>query len=333
MQLYSNELIDSIFVKPDLNQMYNIEDRFIAWDPTGKSSFLCVFIKDVGNKALLYSYARDKMMRIAGIDDVPSSDDTFNTYLAFYEFDATDVDAVESAYYTLMSKTLTTLKIHYISACNKVFEHISDIVSDFHNAYSLKVINQYYLDIIDLAQHMSSYYSIEILASTNECRSVPIFNMKKPFTDTIVLYETDDIIIRDYVLFKELHKVEIIPKTTTVRDPNTHDVSVIDVSEYKARFRFLLNTADTYEMSNAVNICTNAIRTYINEEMYDIQNAALDMVEGLIKQFEFDDTNISKYFNLIIMMANNLNVGYKITYSDPDGGNTDGNIENTEEDL
>lgn len=333
MQLYSNELIDSLFVKPDIDQLYNIEDRFTAWDPVGNGSFICVFIKDVDNKALLYSYERDKLMWIAGIYDIPTSDDMFSTYLAFYEFDATSADAVESAYYELMSKTLTTLKMQYISACNKVFEYISDIISDFHNAYSLKAINQYYLDIIDLAQHMSSYYNIEILASTNECRSVPVFNMKKPFTDTIVLYETDDIIIRDYVLFKELHKVEIIPKTTTVRDPKTHDVSVIDVSEYKARFRFLLNTADTYEMANVVNICANAIRTYINEEMYDAQNDALDMVKGLIKQFEFNAFNIAKYFNLIIMMANNLNVGYKIEYNDPDGGNNDDNTESTEEDI
>ena len=298
---YSREMIDSMVIHPNFDELYATDAYIeVEWKITQDSSIIGRYVHS--DKFGIFYVKNRGYMNVAGI--VPDVNNTKHYYLAHNVFDLNGVESISDAYYELMAEAFTTIKISNVKMCHRVFDKIKTIVTNPYKIYRKGVLQKFYTDIVEMAQHMSN--GNYLVNFTRECtnyyfRTIFINNAYPDGTPKTII-DTDAITVRNISATERLTRIDIIPKFYGDKDNES------------VRFTILYDPLNSYEVLNAENQLCEAIRTCIDEEIHQMHEDAYNTVNGLLTHFECDSGFVQKYFNTILLLADHLAEGYEVTY-------------------
>lgn len=298
---YSREMIDSMVKHPSFDDFYATEAyKEVLWRITQDSSITGHYVQS--DKVGIFYIKNSGYMNVAGI--APDVTNTKHYYLAHIVFDLNGVESVSDAYYKLMSEAFTAIKISNVIMCRTVFDKMKTIITNPYKIYRKGVLQKFYTDITEMAQHMSNgNYLLNVTGEyTNECLRNIFINDAYPDGTPKVIMDDDAISVQNILVTERLMRIDIIPKYYENEDNET------------PRFKIFYDPLNSYEVLNAENQLREAIRTCIDEEIYQMHEDARNIVHGLLTQFEHDSGFVEIYFNTILLLAEHLAEGYEVTY-------------------
>jgi hypothetical protein len=298
---YSREMIDSMVIHPKFDELYATDAyKEVEWRITQDSSIIGRYVQS--DKVGIFYVKNRGYMNVAGI--APDVTNTKHYYLAHNVFDLNGVESISDAYYELMADAFTTIKIQNATMCSKVFDKLKTIVTNPYKIYRKGILQKFYTDIVEMAQHMSD--ANYLVNFTRECTNYYFRNIfindAYPDGTSKTIIDNDAITVRNVAVTERLVRVDIIPKFYEDKDNET------------PRFKILYDPLDYYEVTNAENQLREAIRTCIDEEIYQMHEDAYNTVNGLLTHFECDIGFVQIYFNTILLLAEHLTEGYEVTY-------------------
>jgi len=298
---YSREMIDSMVIHPNFDDLYATDAyKEVEWRITQDSSIIGRYVQS--DKIGIFYVKNRGYMNVAGI--APDVTNTKHYYLAHDVFDLNGVESISDAYYKLMSEAFTTIKISNAKMCHRVFDKLKTIVTNPYKIYRKGVLQKFYTDITEMAQHMSNgNYLLNVTGEyTNEClRNIFIDDAYLDGTPKVII-DDDAITVQNVMVTERLVRIDIIPKYYENKDNES------------ARFKILYDPLSSYEVLNAENQLCEAIHTCIGEEIYQMHEDAYNTVNGLLTHFETDSGFVEIYFNSILLLAEHLGEGYEVTY-------------------
>ena len=186
------------------------------------------------------------------------------------------------------------IKISNAKMCHRVFDKIKTIVTNPYKIYRKGILQKFYTDITEMAQHMSNgNYLLRVTGEYTliDCLRNIFIDDAYPDGTPRVIIDDDAINVQTVLVTERLVRIDIIPKYYENKDNES------------VRFRILYDPLSSYEVLNAENQLREAIRTCIDEEIYQMHENAHNIVNGLITQFEHDSGFVEIYFNTVIKLT------------------------------